>query len=344
MCIAIITTSHPKYPFILISNRDEYLCRPTSPAAYWDPPHNHILSGRDMERPAHGTWLGITKGGRIACLTNFHEEDAKVVKGAVSRGVIIKNWLTTDEKPEEWAKRLVEDGELEGVGGFTLMYGKLGELGIWDKKSAENGHVNGEGKRPSGLAILSNRTTVGSALPYIAGKANQTIAVSNAPFGDRTWRKVIDGEALLETAIKQSVDAQEDEDRLISRLLKVLSTDAMPAYDGSEEWKAYTRKMQKSVFVRSFPLQGPSSGISGVATPLRTDSPLKGSETEQENPNVPDTSTKAGLYGTQKQTVILADNEGKVTYFERTLFDQDVNPVPKGLGDRKYEFKIEDWE
>lgn len=384
MCIAVITTTHPDYPFILISNRDvsaslvvsllnstfkekgrankhiqEYLSRPTDPANYWPPPHDYILSGRDLERAAKGTWLGITRGGRIACLTNYHEEDAKVVKGAQSRGIIIKNWLQAegglDEKPEEWAHRVVESGELNGVGGFTLIYGKLPELGVFDdrNKGKENGHVNGEGKGTKGLAILTNRTTAGSALPYVASEEGQTIAVSNAPFGSRSWPKVTDGEALLADAVERSVNAHEDKDVFTDRLLGVLSVDNMPKWDGKEEWKAYTRKMRQSIFIRSLPLQGPSTSQlspgqppapSGVATPFRTDSPSH--TDEQDKMNALGTSAKAGgagLYGTQKQTIILVDRKGEVTYFERTLFDQDTRPVPAGEGDRKYEFRIEEW-
>ena len=31
MCIALLSTSHPLYPFIFLSNRDEFLNRPTAP-------------------------------------------------------------------------------------------------------------------------------------------------------------------------------------------------------------------------------------------------------------------------------------------------------------------------
>jgi uncharacterized protein with NRDE domain len=47
------------------------------------------------------------------------------------------------------------------------------------------------------------------------------------------------------------------------------------------------------------------------------------------------------VYGTQKQSVVLVDKEGKVTFFERTLYDQLGKAIAKGEGDRTFEFEIE---
>ncbi|KAK4910261.1 hypothetical protein LTR28_000064, partial [Elasticomyces elasticus] len=135
---------HPKYPLILLSNRDvsstltnylssltnlaqEFLDRPTAPAAFWDAPNSHVLGGRDLQRPVQGTWLGITKQGRIAVLTNFREEDQGNISAEKSRGGIPNALLTlppdSDETIEQFARRLIEEGVAD-VGGFSLAFGR----------------------------------------------------------------------------------------------------------------------------------------------------------------------------------------------------------------------------
>src|SRR5690606_30617366 len=52
---------------------------------------------------------------------------------------------------------------------------------------------------------------------------------------------------------------------------------------------------------------------------------------------------KSTLYGTQKQTIILVDHNGHVTYVERTLFDDDAKPLANGEADVREEFDIEGW-
>ncbi len=52
------------------------VCRPTQPVHFW-PDHPSVLAGRDAV--GHGTWLGITKNGRFAFVTNFREVCAELL-------------------------------------------------------------------------------------------------------------------------------------------------------------------------------------------------------------------------------------------------------------------------
>ncbi|KAF1942741.1 DUF833-domain-containing protein [Clathrospora elynae] len=323
MCIAILTTAHPDYPFILLNNRDEYLHRPTAEATWWPSPDSQVLGGYDLHRPVHGTWLGVTRQGRIAVLTNYREEDQTIVEGARSRGLIPNAWLKSDpekkESTEAFAKRMIEEG-VEGVGGFSLCYGFIGHV----VKGVEEG---GEAK---GLAIVSNRTPSTDGMIHLLQKPGETHALSNAAYGDRTWPKVINGESWTAAAIASSVAAKESRDQLVERLLAILATDTMPRQKENEEWDMYLNQLRHSIFVPAIGRDHleehkmPAHEVGDVVKQKAADA-------------------TSGCYGTQKNIVIMCDKEGKVYYLERTLYDEDARPIGKGEGDREFEFVVEGW-
>ncbi|KNG49901.1 duf833 domain-containing protein [Stemphylium lycopersici] len=315
MCIAILTTAHPDYPFILLNNRDEYLHRPTAEATWWPSPNEHVLGGYDLHRPAHGTWLGVTRQGRIAVLTNYREEDQSIVEGARSRGVIPNAWLKSDpakkESTDEFAKRMIEEDGVEGVGGFSLCYGFVQDV------------IKGKG-----LAIVSNRTPDVQGVIHLLQKPDETKALSNAAYSDRSWPKVIKGEDWTRTAIAASVAAHESRHQLIHRLLDILSTNTMPQKKENEEWDMYLNQLRHSVFIPAIGRDHldehkmPAHEVGDVVKNKAVDA-------------------TSGCYGTQKSIVVLCDRQGKVTYFERTFYDGDARPIEKGKGDRMFEYQIE---
>src|ERR687892_91381 len=84
MCLALLALdAHPSYSVVIAANRDEYHARPTAPAAWWD---EGWLAGRDLR--AGGTWLGVTRDGRFALLTNFRDP-ASNDPAAPSRGALV---------------------------------------------------------------------------------------------------------------------------------------------------------------------------------------------------------------------------------------------------------------
>ena len=102
MCLILIAHKvHPNYPLVLAANRDEAYSRPTAPAAFWDD-HPQIYGGRDLEQG--GTWLGITREGRIAAVTNFRDGYA-VKNGTRSRGELVSNFLRGGQQAAEYVRR-----------------------------------------------------------------------------------------------------------------------------------------------------------------------------------------------------------------------------------------------
>ena len=89
MCIAVFSWNPDRdTPLVLAANRDEFFARPTEPMHWW--PDSPVLAGRDLK--ANGAWLGITRHGRFALVTNIRNPALRR-EGAPSRGDIVKNFL-----------------------------------------------------------------------------------------------------------------------------------------------------------------------------------------------------------------------------------------------------------
>lgn len=316
MCIAIISTAHPKYRLILIDNRDEYLNRPTSNASWW-PSFPHVYGSRDLLRPIQGTWLGVTASGKIAVLTNYKE--AFVNPQAVSRGHIIKQFLTEDTgSTAEFVKNIVNTGVARDAGGFSLVCGAIGEQ----------------------LAVVSNRAEIGKEVPWIAGDTVQTVALSNAAFGDRTWKKVLLGEEMVIEAIRESIAVDETEDHFVHRLLEVLSHDTLPRQgdlaDG--ELATYATELRNTILVP--PLGRKSRTVQDGDELRSSDQPERVRIVEDGSRLDASQLGVDGIYATQKQSVVLVDHDSNVRFFERTLWDQNSEKIDPGKGDIDTNFTI----
>ena len=329
MCIALLSTAHPAYSLILIDNRDEYLNRPTAPAEWWSYDGIEILSGRDLLRPEQGTWLGVTKAGKVAVLTNFRE-DVTPPPSAISRGAIIKDFLREAGPSRAWVKQMVASGKGRDVGGFSLVCGQL---------AASSGKPEDEG-----LAVFSNRVKVEGDVEWIFGQdaGSQAVGLSNGPFkgmptkgaaeeDTESWKKVTDGERLMDAALKESQEAGEAEEQLIRRLLGVLSTDTLPRDESEAEGglETYMNRLRNTIFVPAVGRKDPPDEIAAARKEQKA-----AIFTEATALGV------SGLYGTQKQTVILVNHAGKVRFFERTLYDNDVHKLTVPDGDRDFKFEI----
>ncbi|KAK0262427.1 hypothetical protein B0A54_05580 [Friedmanniomyces endolithicus] len=326
MCISLLSTAHPTYPFILLNNRDEFLSRPTARAHWWDPPNQHVLGGRDLQREIRGTWLAITKDGRIANLTNFRDGDGEVASN-VSRGGLVSAYFAKaalesdgEESYDGFVRRLVGEVDVKKVGGFTLLFGRLRK-------------PDGEGRVP-GLGVLSNRTSSAEGVFRICGELGETQGLSNSHFGDREWPKVMQGEKLLSEAISGSISRGEDQEGLVERLFGVLSVDTLPRPKPGEDFQAFTKQLRNSILIP------PVGGEAAQSKPADKIAAADGTGT----PDHSGVKVGDGVYGTQKQTVVLVDMRGRVNFIERTLHDGDGGLDSDDNKDRRYEFTIEEWE
>ncbi|TNF35153.1 MAG: NRDE family protein [Gammaproteobacteria bacterium] len=116
MCLIVLAYRvHPDYPLIVAANRDEFYARPTRAAAFW-PDQPQLLAGRDEQ--SGGSWLGITRHGRFAAVTNVRQRQMVNI-GERSRGELVTHFLTGTETPVAFAARIAP--EAHRYGAFNLL-------------------------------------------------------------------------------------------------------------------------------------------------------------------------------------------------------------------------------
>ncbi|MCK9563757.1 MAG: NRDE family protein [Bacteroidales bacterium] len=130
MCLIVFAwRTHPRYPLVLVANRDEFYDRPATPAHWW-PDVPGLLAGRDES--AGGTWLAAGDRGRWAAVTNYRE--GRPLPGKRSRGELPVAFVGGAESPAAFAAGLGARGA--GYGGFNLLAGDADTLAWTSNRKA----------------------------------------------------------------------------------------------------------------------------------------------------------------------------------------------------------------
>ncbi|MHB8126885.1 MAG: NRDE family protein [Desulfitobacteriaceae bacterium] len=128
MCLLIFAYDcHPHYRLVLAANRDEYYYRSTETAHFWKS-SPCVLAGRDLEML--GTWMGITKTGRFAAITNYRDPSLQLVN-AKSRGVLVSDFLSNNQSPNKYMQDVANHRTL--YNGFNLLVGDSSSLLYFNK-------------------------------------------------------------------------------------------------------------------------------------------------------------------------------------------------------------------
>jgi len=124
MCLLLIANKvHPQYKLVIAANRDEFYDRPAVPADFWNE-YPELLAGKDLE--AGGTWLGITRNGRLSAITNFRNFHSPIKENAPSRGNLTTDFLLGKESLQSYTETLKNSSS--NYNGFNLVYGIKNEL------------------------------------------------------------------------------------------------------------------------------------------------------------------------------------------------------------------------
>lgn len=125
MCLILLAwQSHPHFPLVVAANRDEFFARPTAQAHFWDDAPD-ILAGRDLS--AGGTWMGMTRQGRFAAVTNFREPE-NLLADAPTRGKLVSDFLAGSMRSQDYLADLAD--KAVAYNGFNLLCCTL-EDGLW---------------------------------------------------------------------------------------------------------------------------------------------------------------------------------------------------------------------
>ena len=180
MCLIFIALNyHPRYKLIVAANRDEFYQRKTQPANFWEESPD-VLAGRDLE--AHGTWMGVTRTGRISFLTNYRDP-ANINPNAPSRGKLVSDYLMSSISAYNYLKE--QEPHAKEYNGFNLITGTSNELFYLSNYKSGIDHLT------KGFFGLSNHLL------------------------DTPWPKVIRGKKLLEPELQST---QVSSERLLNLL------------------------------------------------------------------------------------------------------------------------------
>ncbi len=155
-------------PLLLIGNRDEFYARPTQALHWWN---DDFLAGKDLQDG--GTWLGVTRQGKLAVLTNYRAPTQQR-NNAPSRGQLVANFLLNPHSVESYLEHLCAVGHHYNP--FNLL--------LFDGVSLKG--------------FESRHARVIDIAPGVGG-------VSNADF-NTPWPKLADLTASLQLSVQQGVD------------------------------------------------------------------------------------------------------------------------------------------
>ncbi|MEP6884538.1 MAG: NRDE family protein [Gammaproteobacteria bacterium] len=213
MCLVfLVWRLHPQFPLVVAANRDEFHARPTAPAGWWpqQPNHPQIVAGQDLQ--AGGTWLGLTRAGRFAALTNYRDLEPRRA-AAPSRGALVTNVLQAGTSVAEGLAYLRDVGD--NYNSFNLIFSDGERLGIFESKLGLGRELG----------------------PGIYGLSNHLL--------DTPWPKVQEGKTRLESALSAMTDTAP----LLALLRddRPAADERLPTTGVSLEWE----RLLSSAFVRA---------------------------------------------------------------------------------------------
>lgn len=151
MCLIVFAWQIiPGMPLLAAANRDEFYVRSSAPADWWND-HPAVYAGRDLQ--GGGTWIGITRNGRFAAITNVRAPSGNRAE-TPTRGMLVADYLIGKATPQDYISLIA--GDARRFNGFNLLIGDRSTL-VWYSNMYEDDPRNGKPLTP-GIYGLSNAT------------------------------------------------------------------------------------------------------------------------------------------------------------------------------------------
>ena len=203
MCLLIFSHGlDSRYPLVLAANRDEFHARQTAAATFWAE-HPQLLAGRDLEQG--GTWMGLTREGRFAAITNCRDP-ARTAPAPRSRGELPLDYLKGNQDARSFLLDTLANAQ--EYAGFNLLVGTPGSL--WYLTNSQPAKQCKPIELAPGLYGLSN-AQLDTPWPKVAlGKARlQAVLGTGEPDHD-TLATVVGDRELADPAELQQLGLTDD--------------------------------------------------------------------------------------------------------------------------------------
>lgn len=238
MCLLIFAhRTSSRYPLVVAANRDEFHARPTAVSGFWEE-HPGLLAGRDLEQG--GTWMGLTRQGRFAAITNYRDP-SRTAPSPRSRGELPLDYLTGRLDPESCLHQLA--ARAADYAGFNLLLGDGGQLWYFTNSAADDA---GTPRRlEPGIYGLSNARLDTPWPKVVKGKNRlQSLLCGDAPPDHDALLTVVEDRTLAAPAALQVQGLDSGMDQLLSAQFIVTerygtrsSTTLWMESDGHAHWR-----------------------------------------------------------------------------------------------------------
>jgi uncharacterized protein with NRDE domain len=247
MCLLIFAHRVcPSHPLVVAANRDEFHARATAESGFWTE-HPDLLAGKDLEQG--GTWMGVTRCGRFAAITNYRDP-SRTAPAPRSRGELPLHYLTGQQPPKDYLAGI--SAQANAYAGFNLLLGNRDELWYFTNSAPEADRA--PRCLPPGIYGLSN-ARLDTPWPKVdQGKKHLQTLLDNGPLTHEALAKVVGGQQLADPNTLHQQGLATEMDLLLSAQFIVTdrygtrsSTTLITGQDGRASWREVSFNAQGQV-------------------------------------------------------------------------------------------------